>query len=104
VLDILIDTKTNKEITQELGISPRTEQVSHEIVGASEKIQRMLELVRAVAPSDSTVLIQGGSGTGKELIAGCRGKGVTPWSPSIPEGKGFRSLQSARPALSVDPR
>lgn len=40
-----------------------------QIVGAGEKVQRLLELVQAVAPSDSTVLIQGESGTGKELTA-----------------------------------
>ncbi|HLH32674.1 MAG TPA: sigma-54 dependent transcriptional regulator, partial [Terriglobia bacterium] len=39
------------------------------IIGKSEKIQRVLDLVTQVAASRSTVLIQGESGTGKELIA-----------------------------------
>jgi DNA-binding NtrC family response regulator len=39
------------------------------IVGKSEKIQALLDLVTQVAPSRSTVLITGESGTGKELIA-----------------------------------
>ncbi len=39
-----------------------------QIVGRSENIQRLLDLVRTVAPSGSTVLLQGESGTGKELI------------------------------------
>jgi len=39
------------------------------IVGESKEIQKVLELVRAVAPMDATVLIRGESGTGKELIA-----------------------------------
>ena len=39
------------------------------IVGKSEKILRMLDLVTQVAASRSTVLIQGESGTGKELVA-----------------------------------
>src|SRR5213083_1598501 len=39
------------------------------IVGKSEKILRVLDLVGQVAASRSTVLIQGESGTGKELIA-----------------------------------
>ena len=39
------------------------------IVGKSEKILRVLELVGQVAASRSTVLIQGESGTGKELVA-----------------------------------
>ncbi len=39
------------------------------IVGKSEKMLRVLDLVTQVAPSRSTVLIAGESGTGKELIA-----------------------------------
>src|ERR1051325_2681647 len=39
------------------------------IIGKSEKILRVLDLVTQVAVSRSTVLIQGESGTGKELIA-----------------------------------
>jgi len=39
------------------------------IVGRSEPILKMLEMVRKVADQPSTVLISGESGTGKELIA-----------------------------------
>src|SRR5712692_4921406 len=39
------------------------------IVGKSEKMLAMFDLVSQVAPSRSTVLITGESGTGKELIA-----------------------------------
>jgi DNA-binding NtrC family response regulator len=39
------------------------------IIGKSERIQTVLDLVAQVAPSRSTVLISGESGTGKELIA-----------------------------------
>ena len=39
------------------------------IVGTSVRLQEVLDLVRTVAPIDSTVLIQGETGTGKELIA-----------------------------------
>jgi transcriptional regulator with GAF, ATPase, and Fis domain len=39
------------------------------IIGKSEKMQAVLDLVTQVAPSRSTVLISGESGTGKELIA-----------------------------------
>jgi len=40
-----------------------------EIVGKSEALRRVLTLVETVAPTDSTVLIYGETGTGKELIA-----------------------------------
>ncbi|HYO75122.1 MAG TPA: sigma 54-interacting transcriptional regulator, partial [Thermoanaerobaculia bacterium] len=40
-----------------------------EIVGQSPAMRKVLALVAAVAPTDSTVLISGETGTGKELIA-----------------------------------
>lgn len=40
-----------------------------DIVGSSPSLLTMLEKVERVAPTDSTVLIQGETGTGKELIA-----------------------------------
>ena len=39
------------------------------IIGTSEPITQLFELVRKVADTDSTVLLLGESGTGKELIA-----------------------------------
>src|SRR5579864_6808319 len=40
-----------------------------EIVGSSEPLRKVLAQISRVAPTDSTVLIQGETGTGKELIA-----------------------------------
>jgi len=40
-----------------------------EIIGQSEEIKHVLDLVQTVAGTDSTVLVRGESGTGKELIA-----------------------------------
>ncbi|MCU1382474.1 MAG: DNA-binding protein Fis [Acidobacteria bacterium] len=40
-----------------------------QIVGSSAALESVLEQVERVAPTDSTVLIQGETGTGKELIA-----------------------------------
>lgn len=39
------------------------------IIGKSERMLRLLELVEQVAPSRSTILVTGETGTGKELIA-----------------------------------
>ena len=47
----------------------RTEHDFEEIVGDSEPLRRVLKKVETVAPTDSTVLIQGETGTGKEVIA-----------------------------------
>jgi formate hydrogenlyase transcriptional activator len=47
----------------------RTEQNFEEIIGESTALKNILKQVETVAPTDSTVLIQGETGTGKELIA-----------------------------------
>ena len=47
----------------------RTELNFEEIVGKSAALRRVLQQVATVAPTDSTVLIYGETGTGKELIA-----------------------------------
>jgi len=53
---------------------PSGEQASYErrfeqVIGSSPALESVLEQVERVAPTDSTVLIQGETGTGKELIA-----------------------------------
>jgi formate hydrogenlyase transcriptional activator len=47
----------------------RNELKFEEIVGKSEALRRVLEQIETVAPTDSTVLIYGETGSGKELIA-----------------------------------
>jgi formate hydrogenlyase transcriptional activator len=47
----------------------RSEMNFDQIVGDSAALKQVLELVETVAPSDSTVLLLGETGTGKELIA-----------------------------------
>ena len=47
----------------------RTEHNFEEIVGESAALRRVLKQVETVAPTGSTVLIRGETGTGKELIA-----------------------------------
>jgi len=46
-----------------------TEERYGEIVGESVPMQNVFRWIRRVAPSDSTVMVYGGSGTGKELVA-----------------------------------
>jgi formate hydrogenlyase transcriptional activator len=47
----------------------RSEMNFEQIVGRSPALKQVLKLVETVAPSDSTVLLLGETGTGKELIA-----------------------------------
>src|SRR5215469_13117395 len=47
----------------------RSEMGFEQIIGNSTALKQVLELVETVAPSDSTVLLLGETGTGKELIA-----------------------------------
>jgi formate hydrogenlyase transcriptional activator len=46
-----------------------TERTFERIIGNSAALESVLEQVEQVAPTDSTVLIEGETGTGKELIA-----------------------------------
>lgn len=41
----------------------------HDLIGRSEAMETVFQLIRDVAPVDTTVLIEGETGTGKELVA-----------------------------------
>jgi formate hydrogenlyase transcriptional activator len=67
------DRKQAEERVQKENLALR-EEIDHssmfeEIVGSSEPLRKVLAQVTRVAPVDSTVLILGETGTGKELIA-----------------------------------
>jgi formate hydrogenlyase transcriptional activator len=47
----------------------RSEQLFEDIVGGSAALRRVLKEIETVAPTDSTVLISGETGSGKELVA-----------------------------------
>jgi formate hydrogenlyase transcriptional activator len=71
-----MDVTEQERMTQELRREKlyledeiRTEYNFEEIIGESTVLKRILKQVETVAPTDSTVLIQGETGTGKELIA-----------------------------------
>ncbi|MCG3174099.1 MAG: Regulatory protein AtoC [Myxococcota bacterium] len=57
--------ETNRMLTAEHA----AERGLDDVVGKSEKMNRVMETVRKVAGADSSVLIMGESGTGKELVA-----------------------------------
>lgn len=67
------DRKRDEERIQKENLALREEidqsSMFEEIVGSSDVIRNILRQVAKVAPSDSTVLVLGETGTGKELIA-----------------------------------
>jgi formate hydrogenlyase transcriptional activator len=77
--------KENVALRNEIRRKPKFE----EIVGASAPLQQVLSRVEKVAPTDSTVLITGETGTGKELIAQAIHKA------SLRAGRAFVSVNCA---------
>jgi DNA-binding NtrC family response regulator len=70
--DDLLDAVQESLLTREYGgarTNDHSSPHSNEIVGASSAYRTLLRQIGLVAPTDSTVLIQGETGTGKELIA-----------------------------------
>lgn len=71
-LEILIKRAiSSKKTTNIIDNSSKTKLVTTEfdIVGSSEKLQKVFTLVKKIAPTKATVLITGETGTGKELFA-----------------------------------
>jgi len=67
------DRKRAEDRTRNENVALREEidrdQMFEEIVGSSDAVRQVLEQVAKVAPTDSTILISGETGTGKELLA-----------------------------------
>jgi len=67
------DRKRSEDRLQQENVALREEidkaSMFEEIVGASPALQTVLSRISKVAPTDSTVLITGETGTGKELVA-----------------------------------
>ncbi|HTS67819.1 MAG TPA: sigma-54 dependent transcriptional regulator [Terriglobia bacterium] len=72
-LSVTVDRALEELALREENIRLRRELLrvfaAQNIVGHSRVIESILEMVRTVAPTTSTVLITGDSGTGKELVA-----------------------------------
>src|SRR4030066_1868678 len=73
VISLLAERALEKQtlILQNRDLRSQLEDKFHfkNIIGRSEKMVKIFELIRHIAPYDSSVLIIGESGTGKELIA-----------------------------------
>ena len=73
VISLLVERALEKQtlILQNRDLRSRLEDKFHfkNIIGRSERMVKIFELIRHIAPYDSSVLIIGESGTGKELIA-----------------------------------
>jgi len=65
----VLETATLRQDYQFCKAQLQDRRQSKRMVGNSKAIEKVHELIRAVAPTDMTVLIQGESGTGKELVA-----------------------------------
>jgi transcriptional regulator with PAS, ATPase and Fis domain len=78
---------------EQTGRREREEAAFAAIVGRHPKMQAIFEIIRRVAPTNTTVLITGESGTGKELVAAalhqlsgrCDGRFVPVHCGAIPE-------------------
>jgi len=57
-----------RRLRQRAGEAPLA-QLAHELVGVSPAMEAVRRLIVEVAPTEATVLIQGETGTGKELVA-----------------------------------
>ena len=58
----------NRKLTEEIERLKKERKYS-KIIGHSAPVEKLMDVIRQVAPSRSSVLIEGESGTGKELVA-----------------------------------
>jgi PAS domain S-box-containing protein len=62
-------TFSDLTLVRELNLAIRDRYTFHDMVGKSPRIQRVFENVQVVAQTDATVLIEGPTGTGKDVLA-----------------------------------
>ena len=56
-------------LAHELDRATRDKYTFHDMIGKDPAMQRIFDMVSVVAPSDATVLVEGDTGTGKDLLA-----------------------------------
>ncbi|MCF8026942.1 MAG: sigma-54 dependent transcriptional regulator [Desulfobacteraceae bacterium] len=59
--------RQNRRLMQEP--YPHMPRLSHQLIGSSPQIRKVISMIQKVADTDATVLLSGESGTGKELVA-----------------------------------
>ena len=69
VVDRVLERRQLVDELESLRRRMREDYSFHEIVSKSPKMRRVFDLIEQVGPLGSTVLIQGDTGTGKELVA-----------------------------------
>ncbi|WP_066633708.1 sigma-54-dependent transcriptional regulator [Labilibacter marinus] len=63
------NAQERKDLVVETKVLKRKVSKVYDMIGASEPIEKVKEMIDKVAPTDARVLITGGNGTGKELVA-----------------------------------
>jgi DNA-binding NtrC family response regulator len=73
ILDRALDVhrlrRENHRLRQLVQRNLTFESPRYQIIGSGPAMQRVMQMIEKVAPTDATVLIRGASGTGKELVA-----------------------------------
>ncbi|HNZ47317.1 MAG TPA: sigma-54 dependent transcriptional regulator [Candidatus Hydrogenedentes bacterium] len=65
----LIIGKALENLSTEIHLDSYEQTVFEEFIGRTDALRRIIELIKKVAPTNSTVLLLGESGTGKEVVA-----------------------------------
>lgn len=69
LLQTVRNALNNKQLVVENKILKKKVSKNYEMIGSSQPIEHIRELIEKVAPTDARVLITGPNGTGKELVA-----------------------------------